>query len=139
MYRRALLDHLVGAEQDRGRDRQADRLCSFWVDHHFELGRSLNRRLGRLRAAQDPVNVSRAAAELIDDVNTIEDKTARDHGDLDFTELTIASLLGYPARGVTQGYVHLDAALVCCRGSGRRRNRAVVGRRNGGGCKHDER
>jgi integrase len=32
-------------------------------------------------------------------------------GDLGFSELTIAGLLGHSARGVTQGYVHLDAAL----------------------------
>lgn len=33
-------------------------------------------------------------------------------GDLGFSELTIAGLLGHSSRGVTQGYVHLDAALV---------------------------
>lgn len=32
-------------------------------------------------------------------------------GDLGFSELTIAGLLGHSARGVTQGYVHLDTAL----------------------------
>ena len=32
-------------------------------------------------------------------------------GDLGFSELTIAGLLGHAARGVTQRYVHLDAAL----------------------------
>jgi integrase len=33
-------------------------------------------------------------------------------GDLGFSELTIAGLLGHSARGVTQGYVHLDMALI---------------------------
>ena len=33
-------------------------------------------------------------------------------GDLGFSELTIAGLLGHSARSVTQGYVHLDTALV---------------------------
>ncbi|MBI2740786.1 MAG: site-specific integrase [Rhodospirillales bacterium] len=33
-------------------------------------------------------------------------------GDLGFSELTIAGLLGHSARGVTQRYVHLDTALV---------------------------
>jgi integrase len=33
-------------------------------------------------------------------------------GDLGFSELTIAGLLGHSARGVTQGYIHLDTALV---------------------------
>jgi integrase len=32
-------------------------------------------------------------------------------GDLGFSELTIAALLGHAARGVTQGYVHIDKAL----------------------------
>jgi site-specific recombinase XerD len=33
-------------------------------------------------------------------------------GDPGFSELTIAGLFGHSARGVTQGYVHLDSALV---------------------------
>ncbi len=33
-------------------------------------------------------------------------------GDLGFSELTIAGLLGHAPRGVTQHYIHLDAALV---------------------------
>ena len=33
-------------------------------------------------------------------------------GDLGYSELTIAGLLGHSARGVTQGYVHLDTALI---------------------------
>jgi len=32
-------------------------------------------------------------------------------GELGFSELTIAALLGHSARGVTQGYVHIDEAL----------------------------
>ena len=32
-------------------------------------------------------------------------------GDLGFSELTIAALLGYVAQSVTQGYVHIDEAL----------------------------
>ena len=32
-------------------------------------------------------------------------------GDLGFSELTIAALLGHAPRGVTQGYVHIDEAL----------------------------
>jgi integrase len=33
-------------------------------------------------------------------------------GNLNFSELTIKGLLGHSSRGVTQGYVHLDVALV---------------------------
>jgi site-specific recombinase XerD len=33
-------------------------------------------------------------------------------GNLNFSELTIKGLLGHAPRGVTQGYIHLDRALV---------------------------
>ena len=33
-------------------------------------------------------------------------------GDLGYSEMTIAGLLGHSARGVTQCYIHLDTALV---------------------------
>ena len=33
-------------------------------------------------------------------------------GDLGFSELTVAGLLGHSVRGVTQGYIHLDAELI---------------------------
>lgn len=34
-----------------------------------------------------------------------------DAGDLGFSELVIAALLGHAAQSVTQGYVHVDEAL----------------------------
>ena len=46
----ALLDHLVHSHQQRLRDRQAERSRSLQVDHQLELGRLLNREVGRLRA-----------------------------------------------------------------------------------------
>jgi hypothetical protein len=65
-------------------------------------------------------------------------------GDLGFSELTIAGLLGHSARGVTQGYVHLDTAgrrrEPClrsnCRTPGwKREYRSSEKRRKGGGNK----
>lgn len=38
-------------------------------------------------------------------------KVQRVAGDLGFSEVTIAALLGHAARGVTQRYVHIDEAL----------------------------
>jgi integrase len=54
-----------------------------------------------------------AKAEL-DDVtpHVLRHTFASIAGDLGFSELTIAGLLGHSARGVTQGYVHLDSALI---------------------------
>ena len=54
------------------------------------------------------------AKAKLDDVtpHTLRHTFASVAGDLDFSELTIAGLLGHSVRSVTQGYVHLDKALV---------------------------
>jgi hypothetical protein len=36
-------DHLVGAQKERLRDREAKRLGSFEIDSHLKFGRQLNR------------------------------------------------------------------------------------------------
>ena len=50
----------------------------------------------------------------LDDVtpHTLRHTFASVAGDLGFSELTIAGILGHSARGVTQRYIHLDKALV---------------------------
>jgi len=48
---RALLNHLVGGYEQVGRHSQAECLCCFEVDDHFELGRRLYRKVGRFVAA----------------------------------------------------------------------------------------
>ena len=51
-------------------------------------------------------------AELADITpHTLRHTYASLAGDLGFSELTIAALLGHSARGVTQRYVHIDEAL----------------------------
>lgn len=53
-----------------------------------------------------------ARAELLDVTpHTLRHTFASVAGDLGFSELTIAALLGHAARGVTQRYVHIDEAL----------------------------
>ena len=54
------------------------------------------------------------AKAKLDDVtpHTLRHTFASVAGELGFSELTIAGLLGHSARGVTHGYVHLDRALV---------------------------
>jgi hypothetical protein len=47
-----LLDQLVGAQQERFRDRQTDRFCRGQIDDKIELGRLLDRQIARLRPAQ---------------------------------------------------------------------------------------
>src|SRR5215467_5083387 len=51
-----LLDHVVGADEDRLRDRQPERLGGLEIDHQLELGRLLDRQIGRFRPLQDPVD-----------------------------------------------------------------------------------
>jgi hypothetical protein len=46
-----LFDHLVGAQQERFRDRQPQRLGGGQVDEEIEFGRLLDRKVPRFRAA----------------------------------------------------------------------------------------
>ena len=48
----ALFDHLVGAGEQRRRNRQSDRSRGRKIDHQIELGRLFHRNFAGLRAAQ---------------------------------------------------------------------------------------
>ena len=50
MYRVSLLDHLVGAGEQRRRNVDAKRLRGLEIDHQLELGRLLDRQIGGLFA-----------------------------------------------------------------------------------------
>jgi hypothetical protein len=47
-------DDLIGAEQQRRRDGEAERLRGLQVDDQLELRRLLDGKIGRLGALQDP-------------------------------------------------------------------------------------
>src|ERR1700730_18155876 len=51
---RRLIRHLVGAGEDRGRDREAERLGGLEIDDMFEHSRLLDRKIGRLGALEEP-------------------------------------------------------------------------------------
>jgi hypothetical protein len=70
------VDHFVGADQDRGRDRQAERCRCSRVNHKLELRRLLNRQFCRSGTPQYLVDVGCSAAPDILDVGTIGDESA---------------------------------------------------------------
>src|SRR5215470_3147361 len=52
--RRRALDDLIRAQQQRGRDGEAERLGGFEVDDEFELGGLFDRKIGGLQATLQP-------------------------------------------------------------------------------------
>ena len=53
----ASLDHLVGAGEERGRDREAEGLRGLEIDHQLELGRLLHGQIGGLLAFKNAADV----------------------------------------------------------------------------------
>src|SRR4051794_40472325 len=57
----ALIDHLVGTDEEGRRDRHSERSCGSHVDDELELRRLLDRQVSGLLAAQDAIRVDREA------------------------------------------------------------------------------
>jgi hypothetical protein len=58
-----LFDDLIGAREQHRRHIESQRVGSLQVDHQFELGRRLQRKIAGISALQDPVDVRCGAAE----------------------------------------------------------------------------
>ena len=67
----SLFDHLVGGHEQGGRHGQTQRLGGFQVDDGFILGRHLHRKIGRLGAAQDAVDIGRRRPKLFGAVGAV--------------------------------------------------------------------
>jgi len=58
-------DHLIGALLEMQRNVEAERLGGLEVNHQLELDGGLDRKLARLRAPQDAINIGRCKPKLI--------------------------------------------------------------------------
>jgi hypothetical protein len=63
--RPGLLDHLVGAREQHGRNVETQRFRRLQVDDKLEFGRLFNRQISRLAPSQNPIDVSRAAPKQV--------------------------------------------------------------------------
>src|SRR5262245_38480663 len=73
----SLLDHLVGASEQRWRHRDAESLGCDQIDDQFELGWLLDGEIGRLRSAQNLVNVDGGAPPKVWEACPIGHEAAR--------------------------------------------------------------
>src|SRR6516165_10005216 len=76
----ASLDDLVGASEDRGRNREAEFFSGFEIDHQLEPRRLLHRQIGGLGAVEDPSRVNAVLAIYAGEAGSIADQTTG-HGE----------------------------------------------------------
>src|SRR5215813_8130815 len=74
--KKPLFDHLVGADEQCGRQVEAECPRSFEIDDELQFGRKLDREVGHKGALQYLVNISRGATEAVIKINSIANEAA---------------------------------------------------------------
>src|SRR5438067_10863554 len=72
----ASFDNLVRAGEQRWRHGEAERVGGLQIDHQLELGRLLNRQIGRPGAFEDLVDQLCRLDILVDEIGAVGDETA---------------------------------------------------------------
>src|SRR6476620_4782195 len=86
--RNSSFDHLVGEREHLVRHIEAKGLRGLEIDHQREFRRPLDRKVGWLRATQDPIHISSGTAEEVMEVHAVADETS------DIDELWVAYTAG---------------------------------------------
>src|SRR5262245_52852889 len=68
--------HLVGEQLHRAWDRQSERLGGLQIDDQLELDRTLDRKIGRLVALENPPGIDARSAKRIRNVVTVTHQAA---------------------------------------------------------------
>src|SRR6516164_6951889 len=71
-------DHLVGEREQPVGQIEAKRLSGLQVDDQLVFGRLLHRQIARLLAAQDTIDITRAAPEQVDAIRGIAGSYAKE-------------------------------------------------------------